>query len=180
MVHFSIESLGHGGGGFLDTITSSLNVTGLTGAGTITSTPKTQSFVETSTQFQTNQLNLQNILAGFSLPKTSTQALTDFNLVKLGEASVEISGALTQQINIREQQRAETFGVINVLADFIGGIDKRLSGQISELGTTVQTQNAGDPLGDTISFFQDNPFFGGLGSGALLAGAAILGILILK
>jgi len=82
----------------------------------------------------------------------------------LGQASVDISKALGEQVTIRETQRAETLGLI-------GEINKRLSGQVTALGET------GKGL-DPLKFLTDNPLLLGLSAGGIAVGAIVLIILL--
>lgn len=71
------------------------------------------------------------------LLSSQTQNLIHENLIGLGESSIDISAALNEQVGIREAQRAETFGVINTLGNYIAEINERLSTQTTELGESV-------------------------------------------
>jgi len=62
MPHFGIESLGHGTGGFLDTINTSPIVTGLTGTAITTGTSSIQATLSES--FIQAKAILDNILSG--------------------------------------------------------------------------------------------------------------------
>ena len=91
--------------------------------------------------------------------------------IELGEASVDISFALSEQIAIREQQRVIDQEQVAKQALEIQQINDRLSTQITELG---QSASSFDP----IKFFTDNPLVGGIGVGGLLVGGVVLLLLI--
>jgi len=83
-------------------------------------------------------------------------------LVGLGEAAVGISGALSEQVAIREEQLARTQEQIRNQQLAINAIAEGQAGA------------AFDPIG----FFTDNPLFAGLGIGGLLVGGVVLLVLL--
>lgn len=88
----------------------------------------------------------------------------------INKALEEQAKALGQQIEIREQQRAETNASISGLSDFISEVNSRLSEQVTGLGN----QNAsGGGVGDIFGKIGSSLGFGAIG-GALAVGAAIL------
>ena len=100
--------------------------------------------------------------------------LTD---IALGEAAIDISGALNEQITIREQQRAiDVESVANQQLQ-INQINERVSKQLQELGDALGNIGAGGF--DPIKFFTDNPIFLGLGIGGLAVGGVVL-LLVLR
>lgn len=121
-----------------------------------------------------------------SIFPTGTTGVTQFireqsqdivNLFKLGAASVDISGALSEQVQIREEQRVKTQEQISNLAIATGQINERLSIQVTELGESLKGISAGGF--DPIKFFTDNPLIGGIGIGGLLVGGVVL-LLVLR
>ena len=128
--------------------------------------------VAISPSFQQAATIFQNILAGGELPETFRQAVTTTNLLGLGQASIDISSALSEQVTIREQQLARTTEAIRNQRIFTESINERLSQQITALGKSfgdINTQQF-----DPIKFFTDNPLIGGIGIGGLLVGGVIL------
>lgn len=95
------------------------------------------------------------------------------NLIGLGNASVDISKALSEQDSkVQEQFRQ--------LTDFLNSFNERVSGQLIDLGGSVSDASAAatesnNPLG----FIFDNPLLFGLGTGGLVVGGIVL-ILLLK
>ena len=79
-------------------------------------------------------------------------------LVGLGEAAVGISGALSEQVTIREEQLART--------------QEQLRNQQLAINALIEGQAAAGF--DPIKFFTDNPLIGGIGIGGLAVGAVIL------
>ena len=95
--------------------------------------------------------------------------LTD---IALGEASVDISSALNEQITIREQQRAIDVETVSNQQIQINQLNERLSRQVQELGDSLKDIGSGGF--DPIKFFTDNPLFLGLGVGGLAVGGVVL------
>jgi len=102
------------------------------------------------------------------------------NLAGLGEASLDISKALNEQITIREQQRAKDLESLRNQQIFTDTINERLSGQVTQLGASL-TELSGATTGgfDPLKFFTDNPLIGGIGIGGLAVGAVVL-LLVLR
>ena len=95
----------------------------------------------------------------------------------LGRASVDISQALSEQVAIREQQRAVDQEALRNTQINIEQINERLSQQVVELGQSLTGFSTGGF--DPIKFFTDNPLIGGIGLGGLLVGGAVL-LLVLR
>jgi len=175
MPHFVIESLGHGTGGFLDSITTSPIVTGLTGTATITGTATTQASLSDS--FAQAKAILDNILSGGELPETFRESVTTANLLGLGQASIDISQALSEQVTIREEQLARTQEAIRNNQILQTNINEQFTKAFGDLTNTLG--NVGQGGFDPIKFFTDNPLLGGIGIGGLLVGGVVL-LLVLK
>ena len=164
---------------FLRNLTS-LNLAGL--ASQATAAPQTITSQQVSPQvslsesFQSSLNIFQNILSGGELPETFRQAAVTRNLLGLGGAAVDISGALSEQVTIREQQRAFDQEALRNTQIQLEGINERLSRQVTELGQSLQGGAAGF---DPIKFFTDNPLIGGIGIGGLAVGAVVL-LLVLR
>ena len=95
--------------------------------------------------------------------KNSFFDVTRFNLIGLGEASLDISKALNENITIREQQRAIDVETVSNQQIQINQLNERLSKQVSELGQAFS--NLGSGGFDPIKFLFDNPIFAGIGIG---------------
>ena len=98
--------------------------------------------------------------------------LTRLNLIGLGEASIDISTALNEQITIREQQRAVDLEQASNQQIQINQLNERLSRQVQELGDSLK--NIGSGGFDPIKFLTDNPIFAGIGIGGLVVGGVVL------
>ena len=109
--------------------------------------------------------------------KKSFFDVTRLNLIGLGEASIDISTALNEQITIREQQRAVDVESVANQQIQINQLNERLSKQVQELGQALS--NLGSGGFDPIKFFTDNPIFLGLGIGGLAVGGVVL-LLVLR
>jgi len=175
MPHFGIESLGHGTGGFLDSINISPTVTGLTGAATITGTPTIQATL--SDTFLKARSILDNILSGGELPETFRESVTTANLLGLGQASIDISTALSEQVAIREEQLARTQEAIRNQQISQNVINEAFTKSLGDL--TKAFGDIGQGGFDPIKFITDNPLLGGIGIGGLLVGGVVL-FLVLK
>lgn len=105
----------------------------------------------------------QNISEALQLGRTQR--------VQLGEAAVDISQALSEQVAIREEQLARTQEAIRNQQIATTAINERLSAQVTELGESFKGF-------DPIKFFTDNPVFAGLGIGGLLVGGVVLLLLL--
>lgn len=120
-----------------------------------------------------------------SLLSSQTQDLIHKNLVGLGEASIDISAALNRQIGIREDQRGETFSIIDKLTDYISEVNNRLSTQTTELGESVsdvsQAIATEEVMKEGASWFPEIklPTFDQLRTPLIIAGAAIAALIIL-
>ena len=112
-----------------------------------------------------------------TLLKNSFFDVTRFNLIGLGEASLDISKALNENITIREQQRAIDIETVSNQQIQINQLNERLSRQVQELGEALK--NIGSGGFDIIKFFTDNPIFAGIGIGGLAVGGVVL-FLVLK
>ena len=131
-----------------------------------------------SESFQQAFVTFQTILSGGGLPETQFEAVTTQNLLGLGQASIDISTALNEQIAIRERQRIIDTQALQNTQLAIGQINERLSTQISELGKSLTGISTGTGF-DPIKFFTDNPLIGGIGIGGLLVGGVVL-LLVLR
>ena len=109
--------------------------------------------------------------------KNSFFDLTRLNLIGLGEASIDISTALNEQITIREQQRAIDIEQANNQQIQINQLNERFSRQLSELGDALK--NIGSGGFDPIKFLFDNPIFAGIGIGGLAVAGVVL-LVVLK
>ena len=109
--------------------------------------------------------------------KKSFFDVTRFNLLALGEASLDISQALNENITIREQQRAIDVERVSNQQIQINQLNERLSKQVQELGDALKDIGSGGF--DPIKFFTDNPIFLGLGIGGLAVGGVVL-LLVLR
>jgi len=96
--------------------------------------------------------------------------------VLLGEASIDISQALSEQIAIREQQRVRDNEALQNTQIAIGQINERLSTQITELGDAFKDLSVSSF--DPIKLLTDNPIIGGIGIGGLAVGAIVLLLLL--
>ena len=108
--------------------------------------------------------------------KNSFFDVTRLNLIGLGEASLDISSALNEQITIREDQRAVDQEAVRNQQIQINQLNERLSKQVSELGQAFS--NLGSGGFDPIKFLFDNPIFAGIGIGGLLVGGVVLFLVI--
>ncbi len=99
------------------------------------------------------------------------------NLIGLGQASIDISSALNENITIRENQRAIDVEAVKNQQIQINVLNERLSGQVSSLGESLSkiTTEGFEP----IKFLTDNPLVGGIGIGGLAVGGIVL-LLLLK
>ena len=109
--------------------------------------------------------------------KNSFFDLTRLNLIGLGEASIDISKALNEQITIREDQRKIDVEQANNLQLQINTLNERVSVQLTELGDSLKDIGSGGF--DPIKFFTDNPLIGGIGIGGLAVAGVVL-FLVLK
>jgi len=133
--------------------------------------------VASSPIFQQSASIFQNILSGGGLPESFKESVVSQNLIGLGQASLDISSALNEQITIRENQRKIDNESLQNTQLAIGQINERLSRQVTELSKSFSEINTGDF--DPIKFFTDNPLIGGIGIGGLAVGAVVL-LLVLK
>jgi len=91
--------------------------------------------------------------------------LQSTQLIGLGEAAVDISGALSEQVAIREEQKAR--------------IEEQIRNQQIAINAIAEGQ-AGPLTGfDPIAFFTDNPILAGISIGGLAVGAIVL-LLVLR
>ena len=173
-----------------------LNLDSLTGgfiSGTTRNTGQTitgQEVLQSDKGAQQNLFNFQDFLSGGRNNPQSASQNINTNLLNLGQASRDLSKGLNQQIEIRETQRAETFGAINSLANITGEINQRLSSQVTALGQSQSqgssSQGEENILGKFGADIQElftgnrdflaNPF----GSTALLVGGGIVLFLLLR
>jgi len=133
--------------------------------------------VAASPSFQKSLASLQNILAGGELPETFRESVSTQSLLGLGQASIDISQALSEQVQIREEQRVKTQEQIRNQSIALGQVNERLSRQVTELGESLKGISTGGF--DPIKFFTDNPLIGGIGIGGLLVGGVVL-LLVLR
>jgi len=168
-------NLGHGTGGFLDSINTSPIITGLTGTATISGTPTIQANLSNS--FVQARAILDNILSGGELPETFRESVTTFNLLGLGQASIDISTALNEQITIREEQLARTNEAIRNNQLLQNNINEQFTKVFGDIGQSLSDIGKGGF--DLIKFFTDNPLIGGIGIGGLLVGGVVL-LVVLK
>ncbi len=134
--------------------------------------------VSQSASFQSSLSIFDNILKGGQLPETFRQSTVTQNLLGLGQASIDISGALSEQVAIREQQRVQTNEALENQAIALGQVNERLSTQIQEIGNSLKNIGSGQGF-DPLKFFTDNPILGGIGIGGLAVGAVVL-LLVLR
>jgi len=169
MPHFGIETLGHGPGGFLDQINTSPIVTGLFGTSTVITTASGIPVL------QTERLNRITESAA-----TSTRdILQRQNITQLlGQASVDVTNALSENIQIREDQRARDNEAVANQQIQINQINERLSGQVTDLGQSLEDLASG--ASNPLEFLTQNPLFLGLGIGGIAVGAIVLLLLIKK
>jgi len=132
--------------------------------------------VASSASFQQAATIFQNILSGGELPETFRESVTSRNLLGLGEASIDISNALSQQVAIREEQLARTQEAIRNQQILTDSINERLSRQTTQLGESLKDLSTS--TFDPIKFFTDNPLIGGIGIGGLVVGGVVLLILL--
>lgn len=169
---FGIETLGHGPGGFIEgtTLDTGQTITGQT----------VDIATSLSESFQSSLSIFNNILSGFGLPETQRQALVTTNLIGLGEASLDISKALNEQITIREDQLARTQESIRNQQIAQTSINEQFTSALGSLTKSLGDLGKGGVGGfDPIKFFTDNPLIGGIGIGGLAVGAVVL-LLVLK
>jgi len=97
-------------------------------------------------------------------------------LFDLGQASQEISSALNQQIQIREQQRAVDQESVRNQQILQTSINEQFTSSLGDLSKSLGDLGKGgfDPIG----FFTDNPLIGGIGIGGLLVGGVVLLVLL--
>lgn len=132
--------------------------------------PTTQTFLRNISTFEAPAFELPTSI--FDTLRTNVA-----NLIGLGEASIQISSALNENITIREQQRAIDTEAVRNQQIQINTLNERLSSQLQELGESFSNIGSGDF--DPIKFFTDNPLIGGIGIGGLAVGAVVL-LLVLK
>ncbi len=109
---------------------------------------------------------LETFLLAGQLPPSEAQTIVTQNLLGLGQASIDISQALSEQVIIREQQRTFDQEALKNTQIVLGQINERLSRQVTELGESLKDVSATDF--DPVKFFTDNPLIGGIGIGGLL------------
>jgi len=160
MTHFGIFGHDFNIGGFIEGTTTDTGqtITGQTG--------------DLSSSFQQAASIFQNILSGGELPETFRESVVTTNLIGLGQASLDISGALSEQVAIREEQLARTQESIRNNQILQTSINEQFTKALGDLGLG---QGGFDP----IKFFTDNPLIGGIGIGGLAVGAVVL-LLLLK
>ena len=128
-----------------------------------------------SPSFQSSFSTISNILQGLELPETFRESVFSGNQLLLGQASVDISKALTEQ----SSQVQEQFGSLNQwLTDFQAQVSSQLTqlgGSVTDASNAAGQDNGSNPLG----FLFENPLFLGLGVGGLAVGGIAL-LLLLK
>ena len=168
MTHFGIFGHDFNTGGLIESAE----------AGTATNTGQTitgGSFVESGQ----SSTFIESISLDF-LPKLNellnfnTQTQIHSNLTGLGEASIDISNALNENIAIRETQRASTNQSLQNIVDYVNSVNERLSGQVVALGES-QGGGAGGEIGGIL-----DKLGGIIGISGLTAGIIIGGIIIFK
>lgn len=132
--------------------------------------------VPLSPAVEQQRTTLQTFLFSGTLPPSQFEAVTTRNLLGLGQASIDISQALSEQVAIREQQRTKDNEALQNTQIALGQINERLSRQVTELGQLFGgiTATGFDPL----KFLTDNPLIGGIGIGGLLVGGVVLLVLL--
>ncbi len=126
------------------------------------------------------QDTINKIAATSRLLSFDVQTQVQQNLLGLGEASIDISQALNEQITIREQQRARDQEALRNQALLTESINQRLSQQVTQLGTSLTDLSKVSQTGfNPLKFLTDNPLIGGIGIGGLAVGAVVL-LLVLR
>jgi len=133
--------------------------------------------VQESKSFQQAATIFQNILSGGQLPETFRQRVTTQNLIGLGEASIDISNALSEQVTIRENNLVRIQDQFQNQQIALGQVNQRLSQDVTELGQSITDLGKGQNF-DPVKFFTENPLIGGIGIGGLLVGGIVLFLLI--
>jgi len=152
-------------------------VIGTTGQTVTTSEQLSRLTQSAETSTQNILASLQQRIANLGQLSFGTQSLVTENLLGLGQASLDISSALNENITIRENQRAIDQERANNLQIQLNSANERLSTQVQELGRALQ--NIGQGSFDPISFLTENPLIGGIGIGGLAVGAVVL-LLVLR
>ena len=109
--------------------------------------------------------------------KNSFFDLTRLNLIGLGEASIDISKALNENLTRIEDDRKRDVEAVSNQQIQLNQLNERFSRQLSELGDALK--NIGSGGFDPIKFFTDNPLIGGIGIGGLAVAGVVL-FLVLK
>jgi len=162
---------------FLRNLTSG-NLTTLAGQATAAPQTITGQTGDLSSSFQQAASIFDSILSGGELPETFRESVTTTNLLGLGQASLDISSALNEQITIRENQRAtdqEAFTNQQILQT---SINEGFTNALADISKSFGDIGKGGF--DPIKFFTDNPLIGGIGIGGLAVGAVVLLILLKK
>lgn len=110
------------------------------------------------------------------LTSVRTQQGIQKALAGLGQASLDISSALNEQITIREQTISKTTEALKNQQLFTQSVQEKLNQDIA--GLTKSISDLGKGGFDPIKFFTDNPLIGGIGIGGLAVGAVVLLLLI--
>jgi len=131
---------------------------------------------DTSASFQQAANIFESILKGGEIPETFRQATVTQNLLGLGQASIDISAALSEQVAIREQQLARTQESIRNQQLSQNVINEQFTKTFGELTKSVGDIGKGDS--DPLKFLTDNPLIGGIGIGGLLVGGVVLLVLL--
>ncbi|MBT6207159.1 MAG: hypothetical protein HOI53_03965 [Francisellaceae bacterium] len=141
--------------------------------------PNIESGASTETMIAIND----QLVRSNQLSSVSTQTQIHENLIGLGKASVDISQALGEQVAIREQQRQGTFAAIGNTNLALSELNKRLSENVVALGeASIEASEAISAVKaeeETKGFF-DSFNLPSIGTGVMLAGAALLAFLLLK
>jgi len=164
-------------GGFLDQSLSQPTGEGLFGTSTafVTSTGSTISTTDRLSSLQSSfSTSFNRILDG--LQSSNFLLRTQINELALGQASIDISKALNEQIVERERQRAVDNETVSNQQIQINVLNERLSKQVQELGESLS--NIGQGGFDPIKFFTDNPLIGGIGIGGLAVAAVVLFVVL--
>jgi len=110
------------------------------------------------------------------LTSVRTQQGIQKALAGLGEASLDISSALNEQITIREQQIDRINESLRNQQIFTTSVQEQTTKGLADITTAISDVGKGgfDPL----QFIQDQPLLSGIGVGGLAVGAVILLLLL--
>ncbi len=185
MVHLFGTTLGHGPGGFIEGTTTDTGQT-ITGQFVpISIFDNPDSGFKSSLSILNNILNSGLDKLGNRIPNTGAQgipvsaaeALQNFNLIGLGDASRDITSALNEQITKREEQRAKDQEAARNRQIAQTNINEGFTNALGDISKSLGDFGKGgfDPL----KFLDDFPLLGGIGIGGLAVGAVVL-LLVIK